>query len=314
MTINKTWILKITFTVILLCVFLLKVNTAAVFSSLGKISIATISFVILIDLAANFLSAYKWHLLIPKHSYFQILLVAMLGRFYSFVLPGQLVGEAIKAYQLGTKKDKGEQIAASVVIDKVTGIIGVFIVGIFGLIYSVNNISSGFLIPLIAGMTLTVLFLFSLRLNYFKNLLNKFLRFIATSIPKIKQLIERINRMLEVWEVYLMKPYFIFYNIFLGCLYQLTGVLMISLLSRGLDISVSATDYCWIFAVVSIALLLPVTIAGLGVREGTFIGIMALLGVSNEKALALSFSFLAIQIFDALIGGLVELTKIYKRI
>ncbi len=314
MTAGKKIILKLTFAVVLTYVFLVKVNTHEVFSSLGRISIGTIIVVFILDIFANMINAYKWHLLVPEHSYLQILLVGMLGRFYSFVLPGQLVGEAIKAYQLGTKKNTGEQIAASVVIDKVTGIVGVFVVGIFGLVFSAKNISAELIIPLIVGMTLAVLFLFSLRLTYFKNLLTNFLKFICNAIPKIKHLVDRISNMLDVWEVYLMKPYFIFYNIFLGCLYQLMGVFMIWLLSNGLGISVSATDYCWIFAVVSIALLLPVTIAGLGVREGTFIGIMALLGVRNEQALALSFSFLAIQIFDAFVGGLVELTKIYKKI
>ena len=313
MTIKKKYLLKFILTIILLSLFIFKINTAEVFKSLGEISFTVILSVILIDVAANFLSAYKWHLLIPLHSYLQILFVGMLGRFYSFVLPGQLVGEAVKAYQLGTKKNSGEQIAASVVIDKVTGIIGVFIIGIMGLLMSAKSIPAEFLTSLITGMTLAVLFLFSLRLNYFKKLLSKILKFIAEKISRIKPFIEKINNMLEIWEAYLLRPVFIFYNIILGCLYQLTGVAMIFLLSRSLNISLNATDYCWIFAVVSIALLLPVTIAGLGVREGAFIGIMAMLGVSNEKALALSFAFLAVQIFDALIGGIVELTKVYKK-
>ena len=313
MTIKKKILLKIIFTFILLYVFLIKVNTSAVFSSISKISFATITCVILIDLAANFLSAYKWHLLVPQHSYMQILLVGMLGRFYSFVLPGQLVGEAVKAYQLGTKINPREQIAASVVIDKVTGFIGVFVVGIIGLLLSEKKIPGAFLEILITGMTLSLLFLFSLRLNYVKNLLKKFITYIGKLIPRINPFLEKINNMLVVWEVYLLRPLFIFYNIVLGCLYQFTGVFMIFLLSRSLNISLNVTDYCWIFAVVSIALLLPLTIAGLGIREGAFVGIMGMMGISNEQALALSFAFLGVQILDALIGGLVELTKVYKK-
>ena len=76
-----------------------------------------------------------------------------------------------------------------------------------------------------------------------------------------------------------------------------------------MGINILFFDWCWIQGVLSLALLLPLTFAGLGIREGTLISILGILGVAPEKALALSFSILGLQIILASIGGLIEFKR-----
>jgi uncharacterized membrane protein YbhN (UPF0104 family) len=80
-----------------------------------------------------------------------------------------------------------------------------------------------------------------------------------------------------------------------------------SLLGHAVGVSVPLTDWCWIFAVLSVALLLPVSFAGLGVREATLVGFLGALGASRELALSASLLSLLIQVVDSLIGGAIVL-------
>ena len=72
-------------------------------------------------------------------------------------------------------------------------------------------------------------------------------------------------------------------------------------------------DWCWIQAILSIMLLIPFSFGGLGIREGTLIGIFSYIGLLSEKALIISLTVFGLNIIIAIIGGLLELLRtIYK--
>jgi uncharacterized protein (TIRG00374 family) len=82
----------------------------------------------------------------------------------------------------------------------------------------------------------------------------------------------------------------------LTLLEQLLMILCYWLVARALGI---AADAVILFAAVALALLvsrLPVSIDGIGVYEGIFIGIMKLSGITLEEALAISIAARALQI------------------
>jgi hypothetical protein len=54
-------------------------------------------------------------------------------------------------------------------------------------------------------------------------------------------------------------------------------------------------------------LLLPISVSGLGVREGIYVLLFAQVGVGQEQALAFSFAYYSIDLFAGLLGGLIYL-------
>ena len=71
------------------------------------------------------------------------------------------------------------------------------------------------------------------------------------------------------------------------------------------DISYAAA--LWARAVTGLAMLLPLSIAGVGIREAGLILLLAPFGVSSTSALAISLMLLSYQLLLAGIGGLIEL-------
>ena len=119
--------------------------------------------------------------------------------------------------------------------------------------------------------------------------------------------IDHLLRAIDVWQQYLKKPGLIVQSIGLGMTFQLLGVCIIYRIARDIGITISYSDWCWIFAAVSVILLLPISFGGVGIREGGFIMLLALFGVSNESALACSLAFFALQVATSLFGGAFDL-------
>lgn len=78
-------------------------------------------------------------------------------------------------------------------------------------------------------------------------------------------------------------------------------------LATGLDIPLGFTDYLLVVPLSMVAAVLPVAVAGVGPREAAIVGMLGVLGVAQERALALSLGFWAVVATMALVGGLLQL-------
>lgn len=85
----------------------------------------------------------------------------------------------------------------------------------------------------------------------------------------------------------------------------------VSLLARALDIDLGLDTAIWISAAVYAVVLLPISFAGLGVRDITLIKSFGLLGLAPPLAVALSVLLFADPLLNALIGGLWQMTSIW---
>ncbi len=84
-------------------------------------------------------------------------------------------------------------------------------------------------------------------------------------------------------------------------------------LARSLQIDMSWMSGIWMSAAVYAVVLLPISIAGLGVREITLVKSFALLGFSPQTAVAVSVLLFLDQLVSALIGGLLQISSVVVR-
>jgi uncharacterized membrane protein YbhN (UPF0104 family) len=79
-------------------------------------------------------------------------------------------------------------------------------------------------------------------------------------------------------------------------------------LAHGLGINLPMTAWVLVYAGIALLLLLPISIAGIGLREGGYVGLLAIFGVAPTPALSLSLVLFAYMLFGALLGWIAELT------
>lgn len=83
-------------------------------------------------------------------------------------------------------------------------------------------------------------------------------------------------------------------------------VLSFALLAAAVGISLPALAVVWVRSFVVLAVMLPLSIAGIGVREAGLVMALAPYGVASEQALAFSLLLLGRMVVMGLVGGGVE--------
>jgi conserved hypothetical protein len=307
-------IVRIAFASGLFSWFFVQCNPAAAISLLLKISPVAIVLVLCIDCLAILVGTYKWKLLLPEINIYKLFNISMIGRFYSFVLPGQIAGEAVKAYYLGKDVSDIHKISASVIVDKITGFIGTITVGIAGVFLSGTFIFNGIILYLISAIFGLLLLLSLMRTtdlqHWFSGIMNK-MRMKQKGI--IGMIISNLTKLFQSWTYFINKTNRLIFNIILGICFQGLGILIVTILARSIGICLSFFTWSWVFGIVVIAMLFPITIAGLGIREGILIGILGMLSITREKALAISLLILALQVFSVTIGGIFEIVRTVRK-
>jgi uncharacterized membrane protein YbhN (UPF0104 family) len=99
----------------------------------------------------------------------------------------------------------------------------------------------------------------------------------------------------------------------LSALFQASITFGNLLLCFALGIPVGFPQLLWIVAAVSVLQSLPISVAGLGVREGAFVYLLRQQGADPASALALSLTVFAIQVLLAAVGGAIELRALLTR-
>jgi uncharacterized membrane protein YbhN (UPF0104 family) len=81
----------------------------------------------------------------------------------------------------------------------------------------------------------------------------------------------------------------------------------LDILARALGVDLPLITAIWVNAAVYAAVLLPISIAGVGVREFTLLTALGLLGVPAPLTVALALLLFADPLINALIGGLLQI-------
>jgi hypothetical protein len=98
----------------------------------------------------------------------------------------------------------------------------------------------------------------------------------------------------------------------LSVLIQAINVLVLYILGQGLSIHLALTQYFVFMPVVLFLSMLPISIAGWGVREGAMVAALTVVGVPAHESLALSICFGLCLIVVSLPGGVVWFAARHK--
>ena len=303
---NYSFLIKLLCSSCLIGWFLWRYDVARIIKILLSISPSAISIILIIYIIGLYIAAAKWHLLLNDSDIKQLFLLSLIAQYYSLILPGQIAGEVVKMYKLGHGHQCAERVAVSVVIDRVTGLISLILVGLAGLIWSKEGISEHITPWFVLFFIILAGVLFSLHFSSFEVAVRKLFLLIQNSFHRAEKIVNTGFRFIDAWRQYLRNPLILLKSLFYGIAFQLINVCIYLMFANAIGISLPFSDWCWIFGVISMVVFLPITIGGIGLREGGFVFILGNLGILSEKALALSLSLFGLRVLGAFIGGITE--------
>lgn len=259
--------------------------------------------------ADRVLMAYRWvTLLAPLDSAHRppvgtVMRIFFVSTFVGTFLPASVGGDAVRAYGLSKEGVGGVDAVASVLMDRLLGVISILIVGIAGAILARDLIDIRALFPAFAALTvacaaaLTVVF--SPRA--------------AAAVAGMLALLPR-GRETGARLVIAIQRYATLHlpmaNVLLCSIaVQVLRVLQTYCLGLALGLLVPLGVYFALVPIILLIVLMPITINGIGTTQAGFVWLFGRAGVASAPAFALSVLFLAIAIVGNLPGAFLYLFR-----
>lgn len=246
--------------------------------------------------------AWKWKLALHD-AHYTVLLRALVSSYFYTILPsGQLGGEVSKILLVKSKQPEVHHIVGSVLFDKITGLLGLVIVGSIALALS-PSAKHAWQVVIVASITACCL-----GILWSSTHLAPVLNGITVEQPILTRAKSVLQSIIHRIGCYAGNRQLVVGSVFLGVLTQGTVVAIYLVLATALNIVIAPTDLIAAVVLANLAALIPISIAGLGVREaGLTILLAQYPGVTSGQALALSLSAMGVLLLGALAGALIEL-------
>jgi glycosyltransferase 2 family protein len=254
--------------------------------------------------------AWRWRKLIdalgmPTPSFGRAATLFLIGQFAGAATPGQS-GDFVRAWYLREQGSALSTALFSILFDRLLDFLLLALISLVGLAAFLDVFPPATRPAILfatTGFTLAVVIVVPALMarRSRRALLERLSRLVPASLG---QRLERWQALLDSLEIH---PPLVL--ALLGATVAATVVVMVRiwLLFRALDVVVPATLLVAAAALISILQTLPVSIAGVGVRDAVLVAALARHGYPAERALALSALFLVLVIEQMLIGFLVTM-------
>ncbi len=229
---------------------------------------------------------------------------------YSMILPGVL-STGVKWYILKKGTGKPSNVLSSMLYNQLSMM---FVMTVFGLVALIvtnpaANTGNRWLLPAICSILLAAIILISLLLLNSRTggKIIKGLRLLLRPFPaKIHQKSQEILDQIVTFQAAGAKFHLTIASITvivsLG-----VGVFIYFLSAKAANITAPLGVFVWLYAIIYVLAKLPISVANLGVREVTLVGLLALYGVEKSQALLMSMILFSAVIFMAVIGAIYQL-------
>jgi uncharacterized protein (TIRG00374 family) len=230
-----------------------------------------------------------------------VMRIFFVSSFVGTFLPASVGGDAVRAYGLSKHGVAGVDAVASVLMDRLLGVISILIVAIGGALLARDLIDIRALFPALAVLTLacsaSLAVVFSPRAA---SAIAGALALLPRGQQTAASLVTAIQRYAPL--------HLPMANVLICSMgVQVLRVLQTYCLGLALGLAVPLGVYFALVPIILLIVLMPITINGIGTTQAGFVWLFGRAGVTSAPAFALSVLFLGIAIVGNLPGGLLYL-------
>jgi len=209
-----------------------------------------------------------------KPSLYRFFRLYMVGAFFNNILPGVIGGDAFRIYYLYRDTRLSHIAFGSVFGDRYVGFAGLLLLGLLVLPFGLQRDGVKeivWVVPMIVvAFILGSLLFFGLRLG-------RRIKSVSAFYEYFSLLSQRKNTILK--------------TLMLSLIIQLIGIISVYIISRGTGTEIGFIDLCIMLPIIITITTVPVSISGIGVREGAFVYLLGKLGVGSGVATSISLAW-----------------------
>jgi uncharacterized membrane protein YbhN (UPF0104 family) len=205
--------------------------------------------------------------------------IFLVSSFVGSFLPAGVGGDVARAYGLSREATTASEAVASVVVDRLLGVLSLIVMGAVGFVVAApTGLPRG-----LAVTALVAVIVLAAALFWMDGVVRMLPRWRGTA-----GLLSRMDALGDAVARYRRRGRVMARVLAWSMAVQLLRILQAFLLGLGLGIGVPFSTYLLFMPIGLLMLMLPVSISGFGLPQGVFVWMLVPLGVSDELALALS--------------------------
>jgi len=228
-----------------------------------------------------------------------------LGLFANNFLPTGMGGDLLKILRMRSQQLSGKSLLASSLMDRAAGLVGVLMIGIAALYFFAPPLLQG------APRSLLLAILFAIPIGFalfFSRRVADFLDRMEGRFGQRRLIMEGLQTLRHL-QAFRHAPWRLVQALSLTLVLQSLVALCYAMLGLALGSEVGIWAYFVMIPILFIATNLPISIGGLGIREGIFVTLMVASGMEQQTAIGVSVLYLAILLALTVPGGLVLLKE-----
>jgi hypothetical protein len=308
-------IVRVLLSVTLLCLLLILVDREALFQAFvemdGRLFLAGL---VVYALSVGVWS-FRWLLIIRAAGetvgYGRVFLTSLVGIFFAQFLPSMVGTDVARMVELSDEARTNARVVSTVLLDRLIGFVSLVVMALIALLLSyrvtggqdssIALITIGAFVGLVVGWAVFFNRGFMRRFNWIFKL--PFLGRIESSIRSLYDSLHYLQN----------QPQVLVSALAVSFVMQIIEISAIVIIARALDIQIPVVDFFVFVPLIWIVTTIPISISGLGLREGAFAVFFAQVGVSSSEAVALSLLYYASQLILGIWGGVIFLRSSLRR-
>jgi uncharacterized membrane protein YbhN (UPF0104 family) len=262
-----------------------KIDIGSVGRALQKLHLVYLGLAWVSFFALQFVGIFRWRIMVRlqgfEHSFGRLASFYFVGLFFNLFLPTSIGGDLGKCYYLAESRRDILRAITTVLADRISGMIALLCIAS---------------IALLSGVSVMV----PVWMTYF-TIAGTALLILGLLIPFVfPSLLRRYELPYRYWE----NPRFMAVSLVVSFFIQLSVVIISMIIGRAVDVVIPWESYFVIIPLVTVAGMVPISLNGLGVREGAYVYFLAQAGVAAHQALAFAVLWLILITSLNVLGGL----------
>jgi len=273
------------------------------FRDLKRVNPYVILFVAIFFICLQAVSAFRWSIILHKDvdvPYRKLLAIYFIGMFFNNFLPTMVGGDIIKGLYLYRESKKGGVSVASIFMDRYSGFSALIIITTIAFITGYSLIKgttlTGFLIFLIGGYTAASLVIWVGPLHSWAMRILAKIHFYGIN--------HKVDALYKTLMGYKGHKDILVKILLISFVVQAGVIVGYYILAHSLGIDVKLAYFFFFIPLATVITMVPITVGGLGIREGAFVYLFTMVGATKAQAISLSLIWYAVMVVVSMIGGI----------
>ncbi len=289
-----------------------KVDLSAIAAAVKDVDLSYYVLSTLIAVFTNIFIAGKYYILIKEspinHSLLSLVKINFISRFYALFLPSAVGRELVRWLKVTRNQQGRTSFVASIIFERLTFLLVLLLCGWFALVMvgSIPEIVA--LRLLLQPWIILALVILAVLLSFY---VSESVRSLAKSIAGgiFHRFSDKFNigSFIESISLNKMKTAYYAGIIGLSLLWQIFYISRLFALVKAAALPLNLIDILWMGSLVLTLQTLPLSFAGIGLREGAYAYLFTLYDLPPEKGVLIGILFFSQMLIMAFVGGVLEL-------